>query len=109
MAIKVWIDRIVGNRLKGWAVNLDDPENDVTLSVYVNDEYLGDVVANVYREDLNKKGIGNGVGGFYFSLPEHCLDGEEKDFSLQCFSDEGAKLAITGRQKRRLITPRFSF
>ena len=64
------INRVSNNRIAGWAQNADHPEAPVCLDVYAGGQLIGQVLANGYREDLARAGIGSGCHGFDFSPPD---------------------------------------
>jgi hypothetical protein len=60
------IDLISADCIAGWAQNMDHPEAPVCLDIYVDGRLVGQVLANRYREDLKRAGIGSGRHGFNF-------------------------------------------
>ena len=64
------INRVSSNRIAGWAQNADHPEAPVCLDVYAGGQLIGQVLANGYREDLARAGVGSGCHGFDFSPPD---------------------------------------
>ncbi|HEY0912601.1 MAG TPA: Hint domain-containing protein, partial [Bradyrhizobium sp.] len=62
-----YVDLLGAERIVGWAQNLDYPEAPVCLDIYINDRLMGQVLANTYREDLKRAGIGSGRHGFVFT------------------------------------------
>lgn len=64
-----YVDIVNVERIAGWAQNLDYPEAPVCLDIYIGDRLIGQALANTYREDLKRAGIGSGRHGFLFTLP----------------------------------------
>ncbi len=64
------VNRVSNNRIAGWAQNADHPEAPVCLDVYAGGQLIGQVLANGYREDLARAGVGSGCHGFDFSPPD---------------------------------------
>jgi hypothetical protein len=60
------IDLISADCIAGWAQNMDHPEPPVCLDIYIDGRLVGQVLANRYREDLKRAGIGSGRHGFNF-------------------------------------------
>ena len=54
-------------RIAGWAQNPDHPEAPVCLEIYAGGRLIGQVLANRYREDLERAGLGSGCHGFEFA------------------------------------------
>ena len=60
------VDHASNNCIAGWAQNTDHPEAPVCLDIYAGGQLIGQVLANRYREDLARTGIGSGRYGFEF-------------------------------------------
>ena len=63
------VDRITPRLLEGWAQNVDHPEAPVCLDIYVGGRLIGQVLADRYRDDLERAGIGSGCHSFAFAAP----------------------------------------
>jgi hypothetical protein len=68
--LRGYVDRITPNVIEGWAQNSDAPEAPVCLDIYAASELIGQVLANRYREDLKRAGIGSGHHSFAFTPPD---------------------------------------
>ena len=68
-ALRGYIDRISATRIAGWAQNSEAPEAPVCLDVFVHAKLVGRVLANTYRDDLARAGLGSGRHAFDFMLP----------------------------------------
>jgi hypothetical protein len=64
-----YIDEISPRRVAGWAQNAEAPEAPVCLDILADDQLIGQVLANRYRADLKRAGLGSGHHSFEFSLP----------------------------------------
>jgi len=62
--IKGFIDLIEEFYLVGWAWNPKKPEERLSVVVYIDGKPLAEGVADQFREDLLKAGIGDGKYGF---------------------------------------------
>ena len=62
-------DLIGPRRIAGWAQNTEHPEAPVCLDVYAGGRLIGQVLADRYREDLEREGLGSGRHSFEFTLP----------------------------------------
>jgi len=58
-----------GGRLRGWAQDALAPEHPVTLMIMADGAYAGQLIANSYREDLVKAGLGSGHHAFDVPCP----------------------------------------
>jgi hypothetical protein len=63
------IDNVTARRIVGWAQNPDHPEAPVCLDVYAGAQLIGKVLANRYRADLARAGLGSGRHAFEFVAP----------------------------------------
>ena len=89
--VQGFIDEISADGLiTGWAQDVSAPETPLVLNVIANDRFTSSVLANGYRADLRKAGLGSGCHGFALRLPEGCTgqvvvqrasDGAELEFS----------------------------
>jgi hypothetical protein len=61
------VDIISMNCIAGWAQAMDYPEAPVCLDIYAGGRLIGQTLANGYREDLKRVGIGSGRHGFMFT------------------------------------------
>lgn len=59
---------IKGWTVYGWAYDSSRPDDPVEIELFENGNFLGRVVANIFRQDLLTAGKGNGVHGFSFNL-----------------------------------------
>ena len=73
-----WLDRIDSDGVFGWVWRVGDAEQKLTVEILLDDAVIGTVVADVFREDLLKDGIGSGAHSFRFS-PSGSTSGE-RDF-----------------------------
>ena len=68
--------------IKGWIVDLNDPEKDILLDLYVNGKKVITTKNNKLRNDLKRKGISKGRGGFYIKMKNSWLTRAENRVSL---------------------------
>jgi Hint domain len=67
--LRGYVDHITRECVAGWAQNLDHPETPVCLEILVRGILVGQILANRYREDLERAGMGSGCHSFEFTLP----------------------------------------
>ena len=64
------VDLVSVNSVAGWAQNIDHPEAPVCLDIFAGGRLIGQVLANRYRGDLKRAGIGSGFHSFRFTPPD---------------------------------------
>ena len=69
-ALRGFVDQVAPHLIEGWAQNVDHPEAPVCLDIFAGGLLIGQVLANCYREDLKRAGIGNGFHSFRFTPPD---------------------------------------
>jgi hypothetical protein len=99
------VDVISPTRIEGWAQNEQHPEAPVCLDIMVDGECIDQVLANRYRGDLSRAGLGSGNHSFSYVARSdrpigpgfveirRSLDGTSLPASAQCRSPR----ASTGR------------
>ena len=60
------VDLIGARSIEGWAQNPDHPEAPVCLDIHADGRLIGRTLANRYRADLKKAGLGSGRHAFVF-------------------------------------------
>ena len=70
MALSGGLDLLDRHGLHGWIQETDDPDTPVSLVVKVDGQVVARTLANLYRNDLEKAGIGSGRHAFALKL-EH--------------------------------------
>ena len=63
------VDLVDDHRICGWALNVDFPEITVSVEILIGDNVIAKTLADRFREDLNRDGVGNGEHGFEVGLP----------------------------------------
>ena len=71
--LRGYVDEISRRRIAGWAQAVEHPEAPVCLDICVNGVVIGQTLANRYREDLVRAGVGSGSYSFEFT-PPHGFD-----------------------------------
>ena len=75
--IKGFLDGVEDGYVYGWAFNEDNPDERLEIVIYADGEPVAEGVADEFREDLLKAGIGDGKYGFKIKLPEMLMDEHE--------------------------------
>ena len=69
MPLSGYIDVCTGSLIAGWVWDSDHPETRVAVEILVDGKPLAQVIAQQYREDLKKVGIGDGTYAFWYTPP----------------------------------------
>ena len=72
--LRGFVDQATPKRVCGWAQDVDNPEEPVEIEVRAGSRRVLQALANAYRADLRKAGIGSGCHAFDLALPNG-LDG----------------------------------
>ncbi len=67
--LRGFVDQAGPDRVCGWAQDLNSPEEPVCLELRVNGSQLLEILANRYRADLRRAGLGSGCHAFQVDLP----------------------------------------
>jgi len=67
-ALLGWVDAAGPEVVRGWALDVAEPERPVVLDVLAGGRRVGRVLANAYRGDVRAAGIGGGCHGFEMRL-----------------------------------------
>ncbi|GAB3321584.1 hypothetical protein GCM10027299_16230 [Larkinella ripae] len=76
-----YLDIVNCSSIQGWVWNRDKPNTVVTVEFLDGGTVIGQVDANIDREDLKKAGKGNGVHGYNFTVPSSLKDGQSHTIS----------------------------
>ena len=64
-----FIHAIAGNRVHGWAFDRNHPDEKLDIEIFLDNEPVQMVRADVFRDHLKQGGIGDGAHGFTVELP----------------------------------------
>jgi hypothetical protein len=74
-AYQGFLDGANCSQIAGWAWNQNAPNTPISVDLYDNGNFLANVNANLFRQDLLNAGIGNGSHGFVYNVPVTLQDG----------------------------------
>lgn len=83
---KARIEAITDGQLRGWAVDLGDPDRILKVDVLIDGVFLCHAHADQSRADVMRNGLSNGRGGLRFPLPLDLLPEGVRTVSL-CLPD----------------------
>ena len=70
----------------GWAWDQTRPNDSISIEVYDGDVKIGEIAADLFRQDLQTAGMGNGKHGFIFPAPAKLRDGNSHAVHLKIAS-----------------------
>jgi glycosyltransferase involved in cell wall biosynthesis len=90
--LRGYLETVNRSVLEGWVMDRAAPEHRVGLAVFDNGAEIGRVVADRFRADLVRAGIGDGKHSFVFYLPDNLAHDISHAFELR--SAEGWVLPL---------------
>lgn len=85
------VERVDRHSVSGWAFDPSEPDARIRIEVSANGRVIGRVLADRYRVDLEKAGIGDGLHGFLLVLPDTIATDIDYEIKILRESD-GAQL-----------------
>jgi glycosyltransferase involved in cell wall biosynthesis len=70
------LDGPIYGAARGWAFDPENPEQRIPVDLKVDGKPFETIVANIYRDDLERAGMGDGAHSFSVTLPQEYLDGK---------------------------------
>jgi SAM-dependent methyltransferase len=80
MTIELYVDEKTATRVVGWARESDYPNLNVVVEILADGKPLARIIADEYRADLHKAGIGNGKYAFSY-VPSSPIAADSKTIS----------------------------
>jgi len=96
------LDAATCSSIDGWAWDSTQPNGTVNVDVLDGATVLATVPANVFRQDLQNAGIGNGYHGFHLNPPSSVIDGKGHSISARV---TGSTYTLPGTPKSITCTP----
>jgi len=81
--VKVVIDRIVYDKVFGWAIDFANLTVPLSLVLFIDSKEICAFVADVFRNDLKEKNLGSGCNGFSVPVPDAFLDGNSHSIEIK--------------------------
>lgn len=69
-----YIDKYEDGYLHGWVYDSSQPDEAFAIRVFVEEQLVGEGVADIYRDDLKEAGLGAGYHGFVIQLQTDLLN-----------------------------------
>lgn len=99
------IDALESGRVYGWAWNPELPDERLSVDVYRQDELLGTVMADRFRQDLRDCQVGDGRHAFVYDLPPALRGSTDPAAIAVYFSDSQIPLSRGGDNQSPLAGP----
>jgi len=100
-------------QVRGWACETEHPEACLKVEISSNGASLGIVIANLYREDLERAGLGRGNHGFILNLEKRLPDADLSQISAIAMGTAGQKqelsIATPGPKQPEVSQPKLTF
>jgi hypothetical protein len=100
--LRGYVDAVNVGRIAGWAQNPQHPEAPVCLDIFAGGRLIGQTLANRFRDDLARAGIGSGKHSFEFIPPPGLA------FALSAIevrrSIDGARLALSSSAEHLTVS-----
>lgn len=93
------IDTVTDELITGWVFHQAKPNLEVTFNLFFNDEWMAEIQANHFREDLKKQKMGNGLHGFSFDIPPQIELPETAEIKLITSANEKIDLLPSSKSK----------
>jgi GT2 family glycosyltransferase len=90
------LDGPVYGAARGWAFDPENPHERIAVELSVDGTLWETIAANMYRDDLDRAGVGDGAHSFSVTLPPEYLDGKMHVLSARI---AGTEVALTGSPK----------
>jgi Hint domain len=92
------VDLVHRHVISGWAQNPDHREAPVCLGIYAGGQLIGRTLANRYRSDLERAGLGSGRRGFVFKPPAGLDFAADTVQVLRSLDGAGVKFSAASRR-----------
>jgi tetratricopeptide (TPR) repeat protein len=81
--VQCHFDGVVGGRVQGWAYDSAEPGKALTVEVLYAGQVVARGLADLYRQDLRDKGIGDGCHHYRLRLSYELFDGQAHALSVR--------------------------
>ena len=78
-----YLDKVECSSIRGWAWDAGQPNTPITLEFFADGQSVGTVSANIFRQDLQNAGKGNGQHAYSFTTPQSLKDGQNHSISAK--------------------------
>lgn len=82
----------VDRAVRGWAMDPAAPGRQIEVDIFVDGRLRLRALADAYRQDLGRAGVGDGRHGFFVPLPSELLDGRPRRIDVRLANRPEARL-----------------
>ena len=90
--IRCTINNLSNGILKGWAINDQSSEHPVNLHIFVNSQFDGSALCNLYRNDLENNKVGDGKGCYAFEYKIQTNYQDQEIIEIECKTDKNTSI-----------------
>jgi Sulfotransferase family len=89
MPLKGFLEAVEPFQVRGWVCDTACPDKPLTVEILLRDQAVGTTLANLYRLDLEKGGVGTGEHAFIFNFAKKLSDDDLKNVSARAGRADG--------------------
>jgi hypothetical protein len=94
MALRGSLDAVERFQIRGWAFNPEAPADAVTVEILLDEKPIAAVPAELYREDLERNGEGDGRHAFIVNMDAPFADADLARVTARAIGTDGAILVL---------------
>jgi hypothetical protein len=90
MTLKGYVEAVEPFQVRGWVYDMAAPHRAVTVELLLRDQIITSIAASLYREDLERGGVGSGDHAFIFNLDQKLLPADMPLVSVRAVRADGS-------------------
>lgn len=94
MGIRGSLDAVERFQIRGWAFNPDSPADAVRVEILLDEKLLANVAAELYREDLERGGEGDGRHAFIVNMETPLAEADLPRITAKAIGADGTFLVL---------------
>ena len=96
-------------QVRGWVCDPAGPDKPLTVEILLRGEAVGTTIADLYRVDLEKDGIGSGDHAFVFNFPKKLSDDDLNNVSAHIVQQDGVYEPLPALPEATRAPPQLEF
>lgn len=109
MPYKGFLEAVEPFQVRGWVCDTACPEKPLTVEILLGGEAVGSTLADLYRVDLEKDGIGTGDHAFIFNFSKKLSDDDLNNVSARIVQQDGAYVPLPALPEAARVVPQPEF
>jgi hypothetical protein len=105
MPIEGYLDAVDPIQIRGWAYDPSRPDEAVVVRIMLDDKLIAEGPAKLFRDDLEKDGIGDGSHAFIFNLERSLTAAEISKISARVRTADSSEALLPKAEADRTINP----